>query len=66
MCYECQIPDIDDHHKFVIVCTNFKVTRAPVNPFEDEVAPVHAPGADTDINRASNVNGNNILVGSNS
>ena len=35
MCYECRIPDIDDRHKFVIVCTNFKVTRAPVNPFED-------------------------------
>ncbi len=41
MCYECRIPDINDHHKFVIACTNFKVTRAPVNLFEDEVAPVH-------------------------
>ena len=62
MSYKCQIPDTDDHHKFVIVCTNFKVTRVPVNSFEDEVAPVHAPGADTDIDCTSNVNDNNTLA----
>ena len=30
--------------------------------FEDEVTPVHAPGEDTDIDHAPNVNDNNILM----
>ncbi|KAL7475079.1 LOW QUALITY PROTEIN: hypothetical protein ACHAW6_001011 [Cyclotella cf. meneghiniana] len=59
---KCQFHDIDNHHKFIIICTNFKVTRAPVNPFEDEVAPIHAPDADTDIDHASCVNNVNILA----
>jgi hypothetical protein len=45
MCYECSIPDIDDHHKLIIVCMNFKVTKAPANPFEDQVAPMHTGSA---------------------
>ena len=35
MCYECCIPDINDRHTFVIVCTDFMVMKALTNPFED-------------------------------
>jgi hypothetical protein len=62
MCYECCIPDIDDNHKFIIVCTNFKVTKAPANPFEDEVALMHTPGNEEDPDYASNINENKIFT----
>jgi hypothetical protein len=62
MCYECQIPDINNHQKFIIICTNFKVTKAPANPFEDEVAPMHTPGNEEDPDHASNINENNIFT----
>jgi hypothetical protein len=62
MCYKCCIPDIHDHHKFVIICMNFNVTKAPANPFKDEVAPMHTPGTEEDPDRASNINENNIFT----
>ena len=37
MCYEVCISDVDDHDKFVIICTSFKVTRSPQVPFDDKV-----------------------------
>ena len=43
LCYECQIPDIDDNTIFHILCRNFKVEHAAVTPFDDEI-PLEAVG----------------------
>jgi len=65
MCYEVRIPDVDDHDKFVIVCTNFKVTRTPQVPFDDEVEQENQPN-DADANiRGSHTEEHNIATTNN-
>ena len=48
LCYECRIPEIDadlldEPITFHIVCNNFRVDRAGIVPFEDEMGDATAP-----------------------
>ncbi|KAL7524687.1 hypothetical protein ACHAXR_004709, partial [Thalassiosira sp. AJA248-18] len=53
--YKVRIPDIDDQSEFWICCSNFKVTTAAAEPFEDErpaprvAAAQRATGATNDL-----------------
>ncbi len=64
MCYEVRIPDINDHNKFVIVCSNFKVTTSPQVLFDDKVKQDNCPAReDSDSNeRGSCTEENNITT----
>ena len=64
MCYEVHIPNVDDHNKFLIICSNFKVTTSPQEPFDDKVKQDNCPARDdSDSNeRGSHTEENNITT----